>query len=237
VLEYDSGTPLSLVRDIGRLEEIVRDLGAEFIYLDQVLDHFLADSNSHVAADVRQTLGPVRGLARRLEIAAEYTTHPNKLSGARSARDRTGGSGQFVDLPRSMLALGWHPDREGWRAVARGKGNVGRVPPAIAFTIETGFARNPQTGEVIEVGMVGEIEEDHELLAENILPHPPRDREESKVEVFERVMYELGRDGDQHSRDEARAACAGAGIDASYFSNLFAQCEFIERDRKGRETW
>jgi hypothetical protein len=81
VLEYDSGAPLSLVRDIGRLEEIIRELGAELVYFDQVLDHFSADDNSHVAKDVRLVLGPIKNLARRLEIAAVYTTPPNKWAG------------------------------------------------------------------------------------------------------------------------------------------------------------
>jgi hypothetical protein len=237
VLEYDSGAPLSLVRDIGRLEEIIRELGAELVYFDQVLDHFSADDNSHVAKDVRLVLGPIKNLARRLEIAAVYTTHPNKLGGTRSTRDRVGGSGQFVDLPRSMLGLGWHHERDGWRAVARGKGNVGRVPPALAFTIEPGFARNPKTGEVIEVGMVGEIEEDRELLAEDILPHPPREKKEPKVDVVERVMREIGADGEWHTRREAEDACIREGTSAGTFANRFSRLEFIKTEKRGRDAW
>jgi hypothetical protein len=136
-----------------------------------------------------------------------------------------------------MLGLGWHHERDGWRAVARGKGNVGRVPPALAFTIEPGFARNPKTGEVIEVGMVGEIEEDRELLAEDILPHPPREKKEPKVDVVERVMREIGADGEWHTRREAEDACIREGTSAGTFANRFSRLEFIKTEKRGRDAW
>ncbi len=234
---YDSGVPLDLVSDIGWLEETVREHGIDFGYFDQLLDHLGGDLNSHVAKDVRQGLGPVRGVARRLGTTFVYTLHPNKLGGARSTRDRMGGSGQFSDLPRSVLALGYHPERDGWRAVARGKGNVGVIPPAFAFTIETGFARNPKTGDVIETGMVGELEQERDLLAEHILPHPPGDRGESKGELAERTVRELGRDGGWRSRAEAMETCARAGVGVATFKDLFAQFWFVERETRGRETW
>jgi AAA domain len=235
-LQYDDGRPLELVRDIERLEQLVRELDAKLVYVDQVLDHFAADASSHVAGDVRRTLTPLRLLAKRCGIAACYTTHPNKLRGG-STRDRAGGSHQFTDLPRSMLALGWHPERDGFRALARAKGNVGKVPPALCFTIETGFASNPASGEIVECGMVGDLELDPELTAEDILPQPPRDRPEAKPIVAERVLRELGADGDWHSRSEALEALVREGVAPSTARDVLPQMWFIEREQRGRETW
>lgn len=132
-LKYSSGVPIDLVRDIALLEKFVREHEIQVIYFDQILDHLGADLNAQNQKDVRIGLAPVRSLARRLDIAVVYTAHPNKMSGARSLRERAGGSGQFTDLPRSGLLVGYHPELTHVRVVARGKGNVGAVPRAIAF--------------------------------------------------------------------------------------------------------
>jgi Bifunctional DNA primase/polymerase, N-terminal/AAA domain/Primase C terminal 1 (PriCT-1) len=95
-VEYEDGTPLQVVRDIRWLEERVRDLDVNVLYFDQILDNLPGDTSTHVAGDVRQAFGPLRNLAVRLGVTVVFTTHPNKLGGVRSTRDRTGGSHQFT---------------------------------------------------------------------------------------------------------------------------------------------
>jgi AAA domain len=120
-IQYDDGRPLQLIRDIDRLDELVVETGARFIYLDQVLDHLGGDLSSYNPSDVRALLHPAKNLARKRDSAVLFTCHPNKLSGQRSTRDLTGGSGQFVDVARSALVLGFHPEREDMRCARKRK--------------------------------------------------------------------------------------------------------------------
>ena len=77
--------------------ELVRGEGFRFGYLDKIIDHFRADSNSHAGQDVRHTLAPLAQLARRCELGIWFTTHPSYASaGARGIRE--GGSVQFGNV-------------------------------------------------------------------------------------------------------------------------------------------
>ena len=176
-----------------------------------MLDHFDSSLNTHTQHDVRAALSPLRGIARRRELMVAYTAHPNKLGGQASVRDRVGGSGQFTDIARSALYLGYHPEREGWRAVARGKGNAGAVPPALLFRIEGTFVTNPETGEPIDVGRIVDLEQDETGLTANmILPSQPRRTEdmETAAEKIERIALSMGADCGWHARKELAEACA-----------------------------
>jgi hypothetical protein len=237
-LRYDQGQALDLVKHAAHLEEIVVTGDFRVVYLDQVLDHLDSNLNSHTQHDVRSALSPLRGIARRRGIMAAYTAHPNKLGGHASLRDRVGGSGQFTDIARSALYVGFHPEREGWRAVARGKGNAGVVPPALMFRIEGTFVTNPETREPIEVGMVAEIEPDPYLKAEEILPHEPRPAEDTETgdEKIERVAERVGAGGGWHSRKELADACAAEGIPDGTFNRYFPALTTIVRENSGREA-
>jgi AAA domain len=236
-LQYDSGRSFQAVRDIDRLDELAMEVGARFIYLDQVLDHFASDTSSHTALDVRQTLDPLKMFARRREVSVAYTQHPNKMGGARAARDFTGGSGQFVDVPRNMLVLGYHPDHEDLRVLARAKGNIGQVPPALTFRIDSSFAVNPETKVAVEVGVVTDMELDHELHSDEVLRHPPKPQEEPKGSVIERVFRIVGSDDGWHSRQQAVNACLNEGVSKSAFDHEFKELDFIDREMRGREVW
>jgi hypothetical protein len=136
-LSYDAGRPLNPERDIEHLEALVVEKSSRLVYLDQILDHLCSERNANSQHDVRAALARLRSLARRHELAAVYTQHPRKgLMGA-SLRERAGASGQFSDLPRSGLVVGYHPDpeRAGLRAFGRDKGNVGITPPSMSFRI------------------------------------------------------------------------------------------------------
>ena len=235
---YDEGTVLDLVTHAEHLERMVRRGGFEVVVFNQILDHLDARMNSHTQHDVRVALAPLRGLARRLGIAPVYTLHTNKISGAGSLRDKSGGSGQFTDLPRAGLLIGYHPDRDGWRAAGRGKGNVGRVPPTLIFRIEEAFVPNPATGEVISAPRIVDLQSAPDLAAEEILTHPARKREDTETakEKAERCTRILGADGDWRPRKELAAACEAEGIAVYTFRDLFPVLATIETRPCGRET-
>jgi hypothetical protein len=231
-LETEFGREIDLVRDIKRIEALIQEHGFGFGYLDQVLDHFSGDSNSHIQQDVRRTLRPIQALAREREIGVMFTAHPSLASaGPRGIRE--GGSVQFGNVVRSALILGWHPELRGVRALARRKGNMGRVPPALTFTIEQATVAAPETGETVPIGTVSCPAEDDELRWEHVLFSPPHEPGETKVDVIERVMHELGANGERHTRREAENACLEAGVSESTFAKRYPRLDFIEI--RGRE--
>jgi hypothetical protein len=119
--------------------------------------------------------------------------------------------------------------------VARGKGNIGAAPAALSFSIVGGFVRNPETGEVIEVGVMDELEKD-DVPAELILQHPAREQEETKPDAYLRTMYAIGADGLWHTRSEAFDRCAEAGVGQSTFATAFGRGRFIEKRQDGKEV-
>ncbi len=224
-LEYTEGRTLDLVRDVGVLEQFVVEHEIAVIYLDQVLDHIAGDLNANLPRDVRQALAPVRSLARRLGKTILYTAHPTKAGGALSLRDRTGGSHQFMDLPRSGLFLGYHPDEPGRRALARGKGNVGMTPAALVFDIEPTFVTNTATGESVDVGMVANLVAEEGLTAEAINVDPPREHKATKAERAEALLRGLGSDGRWRTRKQAEAVCREQKISSDTFKEAFGRLD------------
>jgi hypothetical protein len=223
-LDSADGVALDLERDLPALEEIVREHSLRVIYLDAVLDHLAGTRNSHSEHDVRQALSPLRGLAHRLGVAVLYTLHANKMTGG-TTRDRAGGSGQFTDVARSALLVGYHPEEPGVRVVARGKGNVGAVPPALRFRIDAGFMVNPETKQMIDVGVIAGLEPDPLILADDVCSQPPREREPTKQATAEDVLRGIGADSGWHSRKEAETACSAQGMSVATFSAVFAAAQ------------
>lgn len=233
-LNYTSGVPLDLVRDKDALKAEMQEHDIKVLYFDQVLDHIGPDLNAHGQKDVRLALAPARGIARELGCAVLYSQHPNKGQGESSLRNRTGGSGQFVDLPRSGLLLGWHPEEDGKRALARGKGNVGEIPPALTFDIQSTLVVNPETKQTIEVGVIQGIEEDAELSPEQILSEPPRERGPSKEDQCRTHLMGIAADHQWRRRRETQQTMAAMGFSEHVFRRVFDSLE-KETRKDGRE--
>jgi hypothetical protein len=234
--EIELDQELDLVRDIDLIEEFIREGDFKAGYLDQPLDHFPSDSNSHHQQHVRKVLRPIQRLARKLDLSIWFTCHPSFASaGARGIRE--GGSVQFGNVVRSALVIGWHPAEKDIRVLARRKGNFGRVPPGIAFRIEDTAVVNPDSGEVIGVGAIADMVEDPDLRWEDLRFTPPTEPGEKTGDVIERVLRELGADGEWRPRKEAENACTSAGVNEKTFANAFSGLGFIETESRGRETW
>ncbi|MEK6250662.1 MAG: bifunctional DNA primase/polymerase [Actinomycetota bacterium] len=243
-LNYTKGRALEIVRDADTLEHHLVEHGFQLVYLDQALDHIGRDAyNSHMQQDVRAAFAPLRAVMLRLERAALYGGHLNKTRDRGLAlRDLAGGSGQFVDLARSGLFLGWHPERGSreqgsYRALTRGKGNFGAVPPALVFKIESSFETNPDTGETAEVAVVADMHEDPDLAYEDVLPQAPRERGPTKEDQAEEVLYGLGADHEWRTRKEAQEASLAMGISERTFARAFAGLEKETRQAGMEVEW
>jgi hypothetical protein len=235
----DREVDVSLDREA--LRDYVREHDIRFMYLDAILDNLGRDTNANQQKDVRQDLRNVRVVAREEGIAITYALHPNK-SGAAGLRARAGGSGQFTDVPRSALILGYHPEDEGCRVLARGKGNVGRIPPALVFRIEETLVLNQATNETVTTSWVVDMREDDGITAEDVLESIKRHREDSAEEVA-RLVRTLGHDGTWRRRKQALQYCLAAGVKKGTFevrwSELVASGELeIRTDEEDRRhTW
>jgi hypothetical protein len=188
--------------------------------------------------DVRLGLAPFRSLSRRLEIVASYSLHSIKSGTPGPIRQLTGGSGQWTDLARAAIFVGYHPERDGFQAAVRGKANVGALPPAMVFKIGTRPVANPKTGEVIEPTVLVDLQEDHKLRPEEVLPYPAKEREEPKRDVIVRVLEAIGADGKEHERQEAADECRELGVSHASFEREFpSQLGWlVETRREGRKT-
>jgi AAA domain len=234
ILNYADGVALDFVRDVDTLRALMLEHDIQLIYADQVLDHMPADASANQPKDVRQALAPLRGLARQLDRAVLFSAHPNKAKGELALRDRTGGSHQFTELPRSGMFLGYHPERPGVRALVRGKGNVGRMPAALTFCIQTAFVTNPETGQQIETSVIADVEEDDDLAAEDVSPLPSRPRGPTKEERALMLLTGLGSDGAWHTRKEAEEMCVAEGMARRTFADAFGRLD-KETRRAGME--
>ena len=224
-LRYVDGVPFDLVRDADLLERVIVEHGVDFVYLDQILDHVGMALNANAPRDARHSLAPLRSLADRLDIAAAYTQHPNKMRGE-AHRNRAGASHQFTDVPRSGLVLGYHPDEPDRRALGRPKGNLGPVPASLSFRIAGSFVQAAD-GRPIEVPRITELREEPELRPEEILIDPPRDRGPSKQEQVQELVTKLGADGKWRSLDQAEDACRVLEVSGRTFSRAV---EAMERE-------
>lgn len=215
----DREVDISLDQEV--LRDYVREHNIRFMYLDQVLDNLGRDTNAYGQKDVRQDLRNARIVAREEDLAICYAQHPNK-SGAASLRNRTGNSGQFIDVPRSGLILGYHPEFDGYRVLARGKGNVGAIPPALVFRIEETLIPNPDTGEVVVTNWIVDMREDDELVAEDVLEHTKRVREDTTDKIL-RLVHTLGSDGEWRTRKQAKQYCLAADVKEGTFNNRWGE--------------
>jgi AAA domain len=140
-LEHQLDQELDLVADIDLIEKAIQEGDFRAGWLDQLLDHFPDDNNSHVQKDVRKTLRPMQRLCNRLDIAVWFHAHPSlSSSGPRGIRE--GGSVQFRNVTRSALIIGWHPNVDGVR-VAHSKFNGGPLATSITFATEPATVISP----------------------------------------------------------------------------------------------
>jgi Bifunctional DNA primase/polymerase, N-terminal/Primase C terminal 1 (PriCT-1)/AAA domain len=234
-LEAELGHGFEVDRDLAALERLVRAEGFGAVDVEQILDTFSTDSNSHHPQDVRRMLVPLQDLAQRLNVGVYFTAHPSFSSATRGVR--AAGSVQFGNVVRSELALGWHPELTDYRLLCRRKGNADKHPPGFVFTVESTTVVNPETGEVVPVGVLSNPVEDPELRWEDVQFAPPREMGETKGDVMERVLRDIGADHEWHSRREAEDACVQEGMSVGTFANKFSRLDFIETEKRGRDNW
>jgi|GEM_PF-1873603 len=140
----------TLPNDVGLLISECERIGARLLVVDPVMA-YLGDVNSHRDSDVRGALAPLAAAAEEAGVAVVLIRHLNKGTGA-SALYRGGGSIAFAGLARVVWVAGSDPAQPDARALAVGKNNLSRFPPALGYELESagrfGVGRVRWTGEV-----------------------------------------------------------------------------------------
>jgi hypothetical protein len=193
-VKSSDGGALSFPSEAGRLREIVNETGARILFFDQLLDNLDFAVNDWKSKEVRAAIAPLRALAADLDCAVICCLHTNKASGG-SFRQSVSGSHAFNALSRSSLLVAQHPDGpEERRVVARGKGNYGKRPQSLEFTIE---GRSPKIGgKTIQTAIAVDFKESP-LTAEDLLAaHKPERISKASI-ARDYIRQELA-DGEWH---------------------------------------
>ena len=120
--------------DIEDIDQFLTDHPDIRMWFIDPLSEFLGRADSHKDADVRQTLGPLAGLAEKHRVAIVYITHFNK-SNVGPALYKTMGSLAFVAQAR--VAFGFFRDNEDEDRVLvlPLKNNIHRKMPGRAYRL------------------------------------------------------------------------------------------------------
>lgn len=127
----------SLVVDLPRLEEVVRELtDCRLIVIDPV-SAYCGETDSHKNADVRALLAPLAALAEKYHVAIVMITHLSKGTGTKSLY-RAMGSMAFAAAARAVWHFAKDPDDESRRLMLPAKMNLAPDPTGLAYRIENG---------------------------------------------------------------------------------------------------
>jgi hypothetical protein len=140
------------------------------------------------------------------------TTHLNKTTTG-GYRHRVAGSGGYLAVARAGWLVHRHPDNPELRVVAFGKGNLGRIPDSIVFSIESHEVANTQGDEVANVGRVARDPEpyiDRSLTVDDVLAGPKPGHGSKEDEVVEFIRGFLA--DRPRSSSEIQQAAAARGI-------------------------
>ena len=123
-----------------RLEEAIKETGAQLIVLDPIQAYLGEDVDMHRANEVRPVLKRLAAMAERTHCAVLLVGHLNKAQGQKSSY-RGLGSIDFRAAARSVLVVGRLKDNERIRIVAQDKNSLAPEGRSIAFELdaERGF--------------------------------------------------------------------------------------------------
>jgi len=133
---------LSLLSDMPALEATITAMGAQLLVIDPITAYLGNGVDMYRDSDLRRVLTPLAGLAERTSAAIILVRHLNKNTATPALHRGLGGVG-FIGVARLGLLFAPNPDVEGEVLVSRHKGNIGQVPPTLAYrVVQVGEAEN-----------------------------------------------------------------------------------------------
>jgi hypothetical protein len=190
----------SFPRDLARLEQAIRRVGAVLVVIDPIMAFFDETISTANDQSVRQALAPLARLAEETGCVILLVRHLNKTGGGRAVY-RGGGSIGIVGACRSAWLIARHPAEPAQRVLAAVKSNLAAAAPSLAYEVLADADGRPQ------VAWLGEVP----LTADDLLgPRPgddgrarPRDRAVELLRAAlqngprpaEEIIAELARQG------------------------------------------
>lgn len=117
------------------IEALVTKTGAALVVIDPLMA-FLGKADAHKDQDVRSAIAPLAKMAERTGAAVVVVVHMNK-GASTTALYRSGGSIGIVGAARTAFLVAPHPEDPDRKVIACVKSNVGPMPPALAYRIES----------------------------------------------------------------------------------------------------
>ncbi len=105
---------------------------ARLLVIDPIMDYLGENTNSNRATDVRAVLSPLRTLAEHHNLCVVIINHLNKSAG--SSKNRSLGSGAFVQVARVELRVCEDPEDSNRRLLLTVKNNLAAAP-GLAYQI------------------------------------------------------------------------------------------------------
>jgi AAA domain-containing protein len=126
--------PLSIPRDLDRVERAILELGARLMVIDPITAYLPESVQTHNDASVRRALTPLADVAQRTGCAILLVRHLNKDSRG-PAIYRGGGSIAFSGSARTALITGPHPEDPKLNVLARVKSNLSVAVASLAYRL------------------------------------------------------------------------------------------------------
>jgi putative DNA primase/helicase len=173
-----------LPTDIPILAAAIRSKKAAFVIIDPLMACLSSEIDSHRDQDVRRAMTPLKKLAEETGAAIVIIRHCSKSAGV-SAIHKGSGSVGLIGASRLGMLFAKDPDAQdsGRVIVAVTKSNLGPIPPALVYRIETDEAHG--CGRIVWEGTTNHKAED--------LTGLPMDRGErgAQAEAEEFIREEL----------------------------------------------
>jgi hypothetical protein len=126
----------NLAKDIGKLEELLKEIGDVAVIFIDPITAYLGDTDSHKNAEIRALLTPLAEMAGRYGAAVICVSHLNK-GGQSSALMRVTGSLAFVAAARCAYIVAKDPQNAERRYFLPLKNNIGNDKTGYAFGIQS----------------------------------------------------------------------------------------------------
>jgi len=221
--------PLSIPRDLGRIEAAIRELGAHLMVIDPITAYLPETVQTHNDASVRRALTPLADTAQRTGCAILLVRHLNKDTKG-PAMYRGGGSIAFSGSARTALVTAQHPDDPKISVLARVKGNLSIAVASLAYRLTP-----DDENECPHVTWDGAVDIDADTLLrgkDKRLDAPARD------EAADMVRQLLG-EGPALASKVIRLVTQGAGCSPGTVQNAAKKVGVLKKrqqDRDGKTT-
>jgi hypothetical protein len=182
------------------IKAAVEKMGAALVVIDPLTAYLGAEINSHRDTDCRRALFPLAKLAEDTGAAVLVVRHLNKAAGGNPLY-RGGGSIGIIGAARSGLLVCKDPDNPDHRVLASSKCNLAKLPPSLAYALDT--APNG----ALRIGWIGPSAH----TAESLLAVPRDDEDKNAVQDAVETLRAILCNG-MVSGDEVKREARKAGI-------------------------